>query len=251
MIRVLLVAILCAAHAAQAAETAYTALRVIGKREGQTVLNRVLEVRGRGGAPQPLLWKITLDDPRARGGIREVEVQGGRIVGERTPTGRVPGSPMNFNQLNLDSEGVFTIVNLEAQKAPVAFDRVDYLLKAGTAGGAPVWVLDLYNGSPARVARYELAADSGTILNQQIDRGGGRVAPVEEPPLAPDDRPYVERRPVEPDPGTTRPGERFRGVDDFFRRLEKRFERRGHQLENFFTGRNRSYDPERDGDYDR
>ena len=92
MTRVLLIAIFLAAQAAvQAAETAYTALRVIGKRDGQSILNRVLEVRGRGGAPQPAVWKIILDDTQARGGVREVEVQGGRIIGERTPTGRAAG----------------------------------------------------------------------------------------------------------------------------------------------------------------
>src|SRR4051812_41545885 len=124
--------------AATAADTAYSALRVIGKRDGQDILNRVVELHGRGGSPQPSSWKVIIDEPRARGGVREIEVQRGKIVSERTPTTRGAGSTMNFNQLNLDSEGAFTIANQEAEKAGVPFDHVDYRLTSGTGGGAPV-----------------------------------------------------------------------------------------------------------------
>src|SRR5258708_3386070 len=104
-----------AASAAESVPTAYSALRIVGKQNGAEALNRVLEVRGRFGAPEPETWRVTLEDPAARGGVRELEVQRGQIVGEKTPVGRAPGSPMNFNQLNLDSEGVFTVGNQEGQ----------------------------------------------------------------------------------------------------------------------------------------
>ena len=64
--------------AVQAADTAYNALRVLGKRDGQDILNHVIEVRGKGGTPQPTVWKIVIDDPHARGGVREVEVEKGK-----------------------------------------------------------------------------------------------------------------------------------------------------------------------------
>ena len=124
---------------------------------------------GRDGAPQPAVWKIVVDDPHARGGVREVEVQRGKIVGERTPTSHGASNPMNFNQLNLDSEGAFTIANQEAQKANVPFDHIDYLLKAGSGGGVPVWELDLSDGKNSRVGSVEIAADSGTVLHRQLD----------------------------------------------------------------------------------
>jgi hypothetical protein len=227
-----------------AADTAYTALRVLGKRDGQDVLNHVVEVRGHNGSPQPAVWKIVVADPRARAGVREVEVQGGKIVGERTPTSHGLGSPMNFNQLNLDSEGVFTIANQEAQKSNTSFDHVDYQLKAATGGGAPVWDLDLFDGKNGHVALLEIAADSGTILRRQIDthRGEDDHAYLDDhhnpPPPPPQSSTYADTHgQYDDDSGYSRPGEPFRSVPDFFHRLSKRFQKRGHQLENFFTGK--------------
>jgi len=226
---------LAVASVAQAADTAYSALRAIGKRDGQEVLNHVLELRGRDGMPSPQVWKIVIDDPRARGGIRELEVQKGKIVGESTPTSRGAGNPMNFNQLNLDSEGAFTIANQEAQKANVPFDRVNFLLKAGTGGGAPVWELELFDGRNGRSGSLTIAADSGTVLHRQLDRPHG---PAVDDHAYLDDRnnPQPPRRPSDeaddhnPDHG---PG----GLPGFLNRVGRHFEKRGRQIENFFTGK--------------
>ncbi len=222
--------------AATAADTAYSALRVIGKRDGQDTLNRVVELRGRSGSPQPSSWKVTIDEPRARGGVREIEVQRGRIVSERTPTTHGAGSSMNFNQLNLDSEGAFTIANQEAEKAGVPFDHVDYRLTSGTGGGAPVWALDLFDGKNGRMGSIEIAADSGAVLHRQLNRTPRNSSEQ-------NDRSYLDDRRQPPPPqsvddeGFSRSGEPFRNVPDFFHRLGRRFEKRGHQLENFFTGK--------------
>jgi hypothetical protein len=230
--------------AARAEDTAYTALRVVGRSQGQEALNHVLELRGRSGSPQPAVWKIVLDEPRARGGVREVEVQRGKIVSERTPAAaRVSGSVMNFGQLNLDSDGAFTIANQEAQKAALPFDHVDYFLRSGTDGGAPVWLLEMSDGRTGHVAAIELAADSGAVLRKDFS------APVRRPD---NDRAYLDdRRPLPPPPpapsdeGWSRPGEPFRSPADFFHRLGKRFEKRSNQLENFFTGKGAREDRQR------
>ena len=134
MKRVLLTASLFAlAAAALADDTAYTALRVVGRSQGKDAINHVVELRGRSGSPQPAVWKVTLDEPRARGGVREIDVQRGKIISERTPAAaRTPGRTMNFNQLNLDSDGAFTVANQEAQKGGIPFDHVDYILSSGT-----------------------------------------------------------------------------------------------------------------------
>jgi hypothetical protein len=227
--------------ALHAADTAYSALRVLGKRDGQDVLNRVVEVHGRDGTPQPSVWKLVIDDPRARGGVREVEVQRGKIVSERTPTSHGLGAAMNFNQLNLDSEGAFTIANQEAQKTNVPFDHVDYFLKAGTGGGAPVWQLDLADGKNGRVGSVEIAADSGSVLRRQFDmrRAGDDDHAYLDEHHNPTPR-YSSRE--SDDDGYSKPGEPFRSVPDFFHRLGNRFKKRENQLENFFTGRGFSND---------
>jgi hypothetical protein len=226
--------------AASAAETAYTALRVVGKKDRET-LNRVVEVRGRNGMPQPEVWKITVDEPSARGGLREFEVQRGRIIAQRTPTSRSFGGAMNFNQLNLDSDGVFTVVEKEAKDEGIVFSRLEYLLKAGTGGGAPVWQVELFDGKRA-TGRMVIAADSGAIL----DRGMTPLPP--EPDQRSTDRSGDggPRYDAGPDEGTYPPpvsdgrwsqrGEKFRSVEDFFHRLGQRFERRGVQLKKFFAG---------------
>ncbi|RYD40222.1 MAG: hypothetical protein EOP83_35585, partial [Verrucomicrobiaceae bacterium] len=157
-----------AVSAADPAGTAYGALRIVGREQGEDSLNRVLEVKGRFGNPQPQVWKVTLKDSKARGALRELDIQRGRIISERTPVSRAVGEVMNFNQLNLDSDGVFTIANQAAGKASVTFDRADYTLRSGTQGGAPVWTVDFYEGRRGRVGRFEIAADSGTVLRQDL-----------------------------------------------------------------------------------
>jgi hypothetical protein len=150
---------------------------------------------------------------------------------------------MNFNQLNLDSEGAFTIANQEAQKTNVPFDHIEYLLKAGTGGGVPVWQLDLLDGRNGRVGSVDIAADSGTVLRRNFDRG----RPGEDDHAYLDDHrtpPPSADQPGDSDESFSRSGEPFRSVPDFFHRLGKRFEKRGHQLENFFNGKGGSREGE-------
>src|SRR5688572_28915087 len=117
------VLLLAVALPCMGAETAYSALRVVEKEKGADALNRVVELRGRFGSPEPAVWKVTLRDPAARGGIREIEVQRGRIIGERTPTARGDvGAELNLNQLNPDSEGAFTVADTEMKKDKQPFD---------------------------------------------------------------------------------------------------------------------------------
>lgn len=257
---VLLSATLFVTAAAWADETAYTALRVVGRSQGKDAINHVLELRGRGGSPQPAVWKVTLDEPRARGEVRELDVQRGKVIAERTPSAaRTTGGPMNFSQLNLDSDGAFTVANQEAQKAAVPFDHVDYLLRSGTGGGAPVWQIELSDTRLGRAGSVDIAADTGAVLRSDLRqptanppsvdrsyRDNPRTSPP--PPPAPryDDRDTGSRdRDGGGRDGYSRPGEPFRGVGDFFHRIGRRFEKRSNQLENFFTGKGARADRER------
>lgn len=237
------------AFAAGSAATAYTALRLVGKQSGAGALNRVLEIRGRNGAPQPAVWKVVLREPDARGGVREVEVQRGKIIGERTPVARGPvGEPMDFSRLNLDSEGAFTLVEQEAAKKGVRFDRIDYALRSGSGGGAPVWTIELFDGPRGMVGTMLLAADTGAVLEQsgltaaREDVSGDRDYvngnPPPPPPVVYEDVPRGrDRNRTYSDGRYSQPGEHFRGIGDFFHRLGNRVARRGEHLENFITGK--------------
>lgn len=226
----ILVAVLATQLTAHAVDTAYTALRAYGKKEGEKSLHRVLELRGRNGAPQPTMWKIVVDAPDARGGIREIDVQNGRIVGQRTPVSRDVGQVMNFNQLNLDSDGAFTVVNQEAGKRRTTFDRLDYSLRGGSKGGAPIWEIELYEKGN-RVGVMRIAADSGEILEQDFSPQRTYA----------DDRTYLDDNTAPPD---RRPpdysddrGDGSATLPGFANRVGRHFQKRGRQLERFFTGK--------------
>ena len=75
------------------ATTAYEALRILGKQRGEAILDKVTEVRGERGAPQPREWKIIVKDSAARSGVKEFDVQGARLLGEKSPAARATGAP--------------------------------------------------------------------------------------------------------------------------------------------------------------
>ena len=227
----ILAAMLAAPLMVSAADTAYTALRVYGKKEGEKALYRVVELVGSNGSPQPTKWKLVVDAPEARGGIREIEVQNGRIVSQRTPVARQVGAPMNFNQLNLDSDGAFTVVNQEAQKRRVPFDRLDYTLRGGSNAGAPMWEISLFQDA-GKVGTMRIAADTGQVLEQDFS----------PPSRYADDRAYIDEDAAPAQRNRSREERYDEGDEDptlrgFADRVGRHFQRRGRQIQNFFTGK--------------
>ncbi len=163
-----LIAALLLPLAASAGETAYQALRTVGAERSKELLNHVIEVKGRNGAPQPTVWTVLLNDPLARGGVREIEISKGRVVSERTPVkayiGQGEGIVLNFTRLNLDSEGAFAVAEEEARNAKVGFFGVDYLLRCDDNGSAPVWVLQLLDPQQHSLGSVSIAADTGAVV---------------------------------------------------------------------------------------
>lgn len=153
-----------------AKDPAYQALRTAAG-GNQALFNRVVEVQGAKGDPQPAVWRIVLDDPQARGGVRELEVSNGRIVSEHTPirayAGAGANAVMDFKKLNLDSTGAFTIANQEAAKRHAGFDLVDYSLRSDAQTSAPVWVLKLLDSDGTGVGTLFIAATDGAILRAE------------------------------------------------------------------------------------
>jgi len=156
--------------AALGSETAYQALRTVGKERSQAFLNSVVEVKGRNGAPQPITWSILLNDPLARGGVREIEVAKGHIVSERTPVkvygGQGDAIVLNYPKLNLDSEGAFAIAEAEARVAKIGFFGADYLLRCDDNGGAPIWILQLLDKNQHSLGSVTIAADTGAVITK-------------------------------------------------------------------------------------
>ena len=170
-----------AAFAAASAATAYDALRVVEKARGATAMDRVIQVRGAKGAPQPKTWRVVVLDDKAPAGVREFDVQGTAISSERTPQPAAGGEPMNMSQLNLDSDGAYTVAEREAKKSGFAYDHVTYLLHASGKGGAPVWEIRLVDEQNENVAVLTMGAETGKMISSSgLDRGSAPVPKVAE-----------------------------------------------------------------------
>ena len=166
---------------AQERPTAYEAMRTVGTQLQRDFVNHVISVSGTNGDPQPETWKILLDDPQARGGVREVEVGNGRIISERTPLrSSVEGSlgaVIDTAKLNLDSSGAFALAQQTADKSHVVFATADYTLKTDDRAN-PIWrvALQRQNGEPA--GTIFIGANHGTVTRTEGLFAGGDQTPV-------------------------------------------------------------------------
>jgi len=218
-----------------AQDTAYQALRALSAERDQAVLKQVIEVKGRNGSPQPQVWTIVLDDPQARGGVREIEVARGRIVSEKTPVKAYSGvaAKMDFQKLNLDSQGAFTVAEEEARRERISFDSVDYILRREDTANAPIWVLQLTDTTQRGVGTVTIAADTGTVLARDFRGGRGGADREDRPDRERAERQRDERRRGDEDRYERDSGERR----NLGQRIERRFRRIGGSLQEFFTGR--------------
>ena len=161
-----LLAIALAQGFVKAQDTAYKALRTIGTQRGEKALNQVVSISGQSGRPQPVAWRISLSDPGARGGVRELEIVSGQISSERTPARpQTPGAiPIDLTKLNVDSDGAFHTAEREASRNQVGFDSVNYRLALDAAGGQPVWTLELFDYEQRPVGKVRIAAGNAAVL---------------------------------------------------------------------------------------
>jgi hypothetical protein len=190
---------------AQEHHTAYEALRVIGTQLNRDAVNHVISMTGVDGNPQPETWKVMLEDKTAQGGIREVEVNGGRIVSERTPlhavVGSTEGATINTAQLNLDSSGAYSLASNTAQKSNARFTTVTYALRTDE-GGEPIWVVTLQSQGRRPIGTIYIGANAGTVTRTEgmFDGAGmdqvvtGDDVDEEQEEENPDDENVLERK---------------------------------------------------------
>jgi len=220
-----------------AGDTAYQALRLIGK-GNQDVLNHVISVEGVNGQPQPLIWTISIDDPAAHGGVRVLEISNGRIISEHTPVRGYAGAAavMDFKRLNLDSAGAFTIANQEAAKRNTGFDSLDYVLRSDPQTGAPIWFLKLIDVNHVLVGTISIGADNGTVLNTAgFAAAAAPPTAADTPPPGTVPAPGTAVVPPPPPPnGNVPPDQEQYGVGH---QINKGLHRIGADLQQFFTGK--------------
>lgn len=176
--------LLAAPAFAQERPTAYEAMRTVGTQLKRDYINHVISVTGTNGSPQPETWKILIDDPGARGGVREIEVSNGRINSERTPLRSAVegslGAVIDTSKLNLDSSGAFTLAQQTADKSHVTFATADYTLRVDERGN-PIWRVALQGQNGASVGTIFLGSNHGTVTRTEgLFSGGDRTATVDE-----------------------------------------------------------------------
>lgn len=190
---------------AQERPTAYQALRTVGTQLNRDFVNHVISVTGMDGNPQPETWKILLDDPHARGGIREVEVANGKIASERTPLrAAVEGSlgpVIETSKLNLDSSGAYTVAQQAAAGSHVTFIGADYVLRMDEKGN-PVWQVTLHREGGEAAGSIYIGANHGTITRTQGLFTGGDVAAAARAPQG-EEQPAEDVNDADDDDGDT------------------------------------------------
>lgn len=168
---------------AQGNSTAYDALRVVGNQVNRDFVNRIVSVMGVDGNPQPVTWRILIDDPNARGGIREVEVTNGRVTSNRISTRNVAGTPrgatINPARLNLDSSGAYEVASRTADSSHVPFALVNYTLRTNERGDA-TWVVTLQNQNRRPVGTIYIGANKGTVTRTEGMFAGAPIDAVVE-----------------------------------------------------------------------
>src|SRR6267378_8216794 len=166
--------------------TAYTALRLIGNLRGEETLKQVLALSGESGNQQPGMWTIILDDPAARGGVRELQIVSNQVASERTPVSSelAGGKTIDLNQLNLDSDGAYQVAEEEAKKNSASFNQASYRLSFDSGTGKPLWIVHLLDSQRQDVGIVKVAADNGTLVgssNWANSGSGGLVSQGSSP----------------------------------------------------------------------
>jgi hypothetical protein len=155
---------------AQENPTAYEALRVVGNRLSRDYVNRVISVTGVRGDPQPETWKILIADPHARGGVREIEVEHGNIISNRSPgrtvTGSAEGATINTTRLNLDSSGAYAVASHTAEKSNTLFSTASYTLRTNERGD-PIWIVTLQGNSGRPVGTIHINCNRGNVVRTE------------------------------------------------------------------------------------
>ncbi len=192
----IIIAISSIGSTAFANSTAYEALRVVNSRNS-AYANSTVEVSGVQGLPQPAVWRVVVNDPVARGGIREFEVSGGSILSERTPSGgrarSLQGESLTVSNLNLDSSGAFSVANKYAIQSQVGFDSVTYSLRYDAVTRTPIWAVQLLDINDVELAQLAINATTGNIVASQLTGATSYRSSTQDPYQTSEDGGFIGR----------------------------------------------------------
>ena len=161
--------------------TVYEALRVVGSEFGRDALQQIVSIRGTKGDPQPEKWKIVVEDPQG-GGVRELQVAGGKIDSDdgadRDVAGSTEGATIDISRLNLDSSGAYAVASHTAEASHTSFATADYTLRTDDRG-EPMWIVTLRNQSSRPVGTIYIGGTGGTVRRTEGMFAGATMEDVE------------------------------------------------------------------------
>jgi hypothetical protein len=184
-----------------AQDTAYKALRAVGKQRGENALGQIVSISGVYGHPQPTNWQIVLNDPSGRTGVRELQIGSGQVLSERAARSGQSATPIDLTKLNLDSDGAFHVAEQEAARSQVSFDSANYRLFAQDSSRQPIWKIELFDVNQRPVGTVRVAADTGSLISGSNWVRDSGVASVQNgPPETPRRRTSDQEVLAEPSP---------------------------------------------------
>ncbi len=194
-------------------------LRHLEKEFGRAAIERIAEMTGVGGVPQPEEWRVTTTDLRRADILHEFWIGENRVTDEGTNDDYYPDKlPKGFFKLGrvkLDSTQAFAMTEQVARDAGVGFDVINYKLHCREYSDEPVWTLTLLDRHEDIVGSVHLSADTGEMLRTvwMKRRPNGRLTvddsaqgPRPKPLAAvsprpaglPESRPLLDPAPAEP-----------------------------------------------------
>jgi len=165
---------------AEAGTTAGAALEVFAGEKGAEARQSVVGVRGERGQDQPERWEVVVADA-VRGGHAVYLVDGTRVLEGGRVKGKVEGAPVSWTGFRIDSDAAFRIADVEARKARVGFDSIDYALRGFPGEGAPRWQLRLRDAAGRETGAVEIHGTTGSVMG---GKWGGKAAEHGGSPVA-------------------------------------------------------------------
>ncbi|MEM1294965.1 MAG: hypothetical protein AAGH89_06335 [Verrucomicrobiota bacterium] len=190
--------------------SAFTGLEKMKATFGVEVSETIVEMRGLQGQSQPVVWELVVFDRQSPLFVRQftlTEKQSLEQEAKPKYPSQVPTGFIDKQKLLIDSTASFRILELEAKRAGISFNHVDYLLSCQEFTQDPLWRLTAIDADGYMVGRVDLSGSTGTVLRTiwYSWTRGSRGYPLVVDSAAPEDytAPPALPFPVTPNPQVT------------------------------------------------
>tara|TARA_R110002096_G_scaffold179153_1_gene356114 strand:+ start:25304 stop:26356 length:1053 start_codon:yes stop_codon:yes gene_type:complete len=147
--------------------SAFTGLEKMKSTFGIEAAETIVEMRGLQGQSQPISWELVVFDRQSPLFVREFTLtEKHSLEKEAQPKypNQVPTGFIDKQKLLIDSTASFRILELEAKRAGVSFNHVNYQLTCQEFTRDPLWRLTAIDVDGYVAGRVDLSGSTGTVL---------------------------------------------------------------------------------------